>query len=150
MMKRIYLLIIGGVAALGIAAVFYFQFGGSPEARRDHHLTKGREYLGRSKAKEAVIEFRNALKADPLSAEGHHELGLALLKVGDYRNALREFTRASELKPDLMPPRYQLVNLYLLNQDVAHAKEQLAKIQEREPDSVESHYIAAKLAMVER
>src|SRR5215813_7628458 len=149
MMKRIYL-IIAAVAALGICAAFYFQFGGSPEAKRDRYLKKGRDYISQAKVKEAVIEFRNALKADPGSPDGHYELGLALLKVGDYGNAVREFNRAAELKPDMMAPRYQLANLYVLNQDVVRTKEQLAKIQEREPDSAESHYIAAKLALVEK
>jgi tetratricopeptide (TPR) repeat protein len=148
-MKRIFLLA-GALAALGICAIFYFKFGGSPETRRDRFLKKGRDYISQAKVKEAVIEFRNALAADPGSAEGHHELGLALLRIGDYGNAVREFTRASDLKPDLMPPRYQLANLYMLNQDVGRAKEQLNKIQQWDPGSVESHLIAAKIALAEK
>lgn len=149
MMKRIFL-IIGVVAAVGIATALYFQFGGSPEAKRDRFLKKARDYISQAKVKEAVIEFRNALKADPASADGHHELGLALLKIGDYGNAFREFRRASDLKPDMMQARYQLANLYVLNGDAARAKEQLDKIQQHDHDTVEGRYIAAKIALVEK
>ena len=105
-MKRT-LLIIGVLAGVGIATAVYFQPGGSPEANRELYLKKGRDYISQAKVKEAVIEFRNALKADPAFAEGHYELGLALLKLGDHENASREFMRASNLKPDMMQPRYQ-------------------------------------------
>jgi Tfp pilus assembly protein PilF len=148
-MKRA-LLIIAVLAGVGIATAVYFQFGGSAKVSGDLYLKKGREYITQAKVKEAVREFRKALKADPASAEGHHELGLALLKLGGRVDALQEFSRASNLKPDMLQPRYQLANLYLLYRDVKGAKEQLDQIQQHEPDSVEARQIAAKIALVEQ
>jgi putative PEP-CTERM system TPR-repeat lipoprotein len=149
MMKGTFL-IIGVLGCVGIATVVYIQSGGSPETNRELYLKKGRDYVSQAKMKEAVIEFRNALKNDPLSADGHHELGLALLKLGDRGNASREFMRASTLKPDMMQPRYQLANVYLLEGDVERAKEQLDKIQQHDHDSVEIRQIAAKIALFEK
>ena len=149
MIKRIFL-IIGVLAGVGIAAAVYFRPVGSPEGNRDDYLKRGRDYINQAKVKEAVVEFKNAIKADPASAEGHYELGLALLELGDRGNALQEFKRASNLKPDMMQPRYQLANLYLLDQDVSRAKEQLDEIQQHDPDSVEVRQIAAKIAVAEK
>jgi putative PEP-CTERM system TPR-repeat lipoprotein len=148
-LKRIFL-IIGFLTGVGIATAAYLQFGGSPEANRDLYLKKARQYISQARVKQAVIEFRNAVKADPTSGESHHELGLALLKLGDHENASREFMRASNLKPDMMQPRYQLANLYLRDRDVRRAKEQLNEIQQHDPDSVEVRQIVAKIALVEK
>jgi tetratricopeptide (TPR) repeat protein len=148
-MKRIFL-IIGVLAGVGIATAVYFQPGGSPEANRGLYLKKAREYVSQARVKEAIIEFGNAVKADPASAEGHYELGLALLKLGDHENASREFMRASNLKPDMMQPRYQLANLYLRDLDVRRAKEQLSEIQQHDQDSVEGRQIVARIALVEK
>src|ERR1041384_5148916 len=115
---------------LGLASFYYFQIGVSPEVKRERHLKKAREYMSQSQTNEAIIELKNALKADPGYADAHHELGVALLKKGDYRSAYSEFVRATDLKPGLVPARYQLGNLYVLGRDIPRAKEQLNKIQE--------------------
>lgn len=148
-MKRIFS-IIGVLALAVIAGAVYFQPGGNPQGKRDYYLNKARGYISQAKVKEAVIEFRNALKADPTFAESHHELGSALLKLGERERALQEFRRAAELKPDMMEPRYQLASLYLLAGDVRRAKEQLNEIQKFDPDSVEVRQIAAQVALAEK
>ena len=40
------------------------------------------------------------MKLDPSSPEAHNHLGLAESVVGNDRDAIREFTRALELRPD--------------------------------------------------
>ena len=105
-MKRL-IVIAALLIALGVAAVFYFQIGVSAETKRDRSLEKARTFVAAAKVNEAIIEFKNALKADPRSAEAHHELGMALLKKGDFRAAYSEFVRAVDLKPSLVPARFQ-------------------------------------------
>ena len=85
----------------------YLRFGGSPEVKRERSLKAARAYLEQSKINEAIVEFQNALKADPGSAEAHYEFGLALIRQGDLRSAYREFVRAIDLKPDFYRARYQ-------------------------------------------
>ena len=110
-MKRL-VLGMGLLVALGLAGFYYFQIGVSPEVKRDRHVKRAKEYMSQSHVNEAIIELKNALKADPASADAHHELGVALLRKGDYRAAYSEFVRATDLKPGLLPARYQLGNLY--------------------------------------
>ena len=103
-MKKIVLgLLVLGM--LGGAGIYYFKFGGSPETRRERALGKARDYMKQSKVNEALIEFQNALKADPRSAEARFEFGEALLQKGDGRAGFREFRRAVDLKPGWIKAR---------------------------------------------
>ena len=137
-MKRI-LIAVGLLVVVGVGAAAYFEFGGSTEVRRERHLGKARQYITEAKVNEAVIEFKNALKADPGSAESHYELAMALAKRGEYQPAYQELLRARDLKPDLIPARFQLATLYLLNRDTKRAKEELEQIRERNKDANETH-----------
>ena len=128
------------LVVLGLASFYYFQIGVSPEVKRERHLKKAQEYMDRSQTNEAIIELKNALKADPGYAVAHHRLGMALLQKGDYRSAYSEFVRATDLQPNLLPARYQLGNLYVLSRDIPKAREQLTKIQENKKDSQEARY----------
>ena len=49
---------------------------------------------------EAIGVFESALRIEPEYAEGHHNLGLALWKVGKRQEAVREYEYALRLKPD--------------------------------------------------
>src|SRR5262245_8269902 len=124
-MKRI-VLIVGLIAILSAGGlVGYSKFGGSPEVRRDRALEKARKYLAEAKVNEAVIEYRNALSADPRSPEAHYEFGMALLRQGDSRAGYRELVRAADLKPDFIKARYQVAVMHAASKDMKRAKEEL-------------------------
>src|SRR5687767_15042209 len=126
-MKRF--VILGALLVLLGGGVFaYFQYGGSPEVKRERSLKAARAYLEQSKVNEAIVEFRNALKADPASAEAHYEFGMALMRQGDLRSAYREMVRAADLKPNFYQARYQLALFHLLTQDIKKATEELQKM----------------------
>jgi cytochrome c-type biogenesis protein CcmH/NrfG len=72
--------LVGGVLA-------YNRLGGSPEVNRDRALKKAQEYLSQAKVNKTIIEYKNALHADPGSPEAHYEFGLALLKQQEFRTA---------------------------------------------------------------
>src|SRR4030067_2221783 len=91
---------ISALVAVGLLAALYFK--PDPEAKRERSLEKARSYISQGKVNEAAIEFKNALKADPNSAEAHHEFGLALLRMKDDRGALRGVRRAAHIKRALI------------------------------------------------
>ena len=146
-MKR---LLLGVIVAVAIGSGAFLYLKPSPEVKRDRHLENAREYISQGKDNEAVIEFRNALKADPDSAEAHHELGLVLLRKKDYRGALREFRRAVYIKPGFIDAGYQTGNLFVGNRDIPHAKEELEKIRAQDQNAVEVRLLAANIAMAEK
>src|SRR6185503_12379455 len=116
-MKR-FLLLGAIVVVLGGGVFAYFQYSGTPEVKRDRYLQKAREYVKQSKHSEAIVEFRNAVKADPRSAEARVELAKALVKRGDLRGAYGELVRAVDLKPDFIKARYELASLELLRSNL--------------------------------
>jgi tetratricopeptide (TPR) repeat protein len=71
----------------------------SPEATRDKAFTRGNAALEKQQYKEAIVAYRNALKADPLFAAGRAKLGEAYQGAGDRRAATLEFIRAADLSP---------------------------------------------------
>jgi tetratricopeptide (TPR) repeat protein len=148
-MKR-FLLLGAIIAVLGGGVFAYFQYGGSPEVKRDRYLQRAREYLKESKLGDAIVEFQNAVKADPRSAEARVELAKALVKRGDLRGAYRELVRAVDLKPDFVKARYELASLELLRNNLSGAKDHLEKIRAVDRNAFETRYLAVKIAMAEK
>ena len=66
----------------------------------DDHAERGTFYLEQSQYQAAIIEFRNALQLEPMRGEVRLKLGQAYLHANDGPNALREFVRAADLRPD--------------------------------------------------
>ena len=132
--------IILGVVALIILSggVFaYSKLGGSPEVKRDRALKRAQEYLAQAKVNEAIVEYKNALKADPSSAEAHYEIGMALLSRATARAGYRELVRAADLKPDFIKARFQLALIHAANKDTKRAKQELEKIRQQDKDAKE-------------
>ena len=53
------------VACWILAAIFFGSCDRSPEAKLAKHVKRGDEYVKEEKFKEAVIEYKNAVKAGP-------------------------------------------------------------------------------------
>ena len=91
---------------LGITTYIYI--GESPELERDRYFKKGEEYIAQGKFSEALIMFKNSLKADPTFAEAHYQIGLVLLQKRDFQQALG--SHRSETRDDQgeIPNRHAL------------------------------------------
>ena len=63
----------------------------------DEYLAEARKYLAKGKAREAIIELKNALKSDPANEQARVLLGTLYLGSGDAAGAQKEFERARRL-----------------------------------------------------
>src|SRR3989304_2246197 len=63
------------------------------------HTKRGDAYAKEGKYAEAVIEYKNAVKAGPKDAPLHFKLAKAALESKDLRTAFQEFQRVVELDP---------------------------------------------------
>jgi putative PEP-CTERM system TPR-repeat lipoprotein len=73
----------------------------------DELIATAKQHRAEGRPKSAVIELKNALQADPKSAEARFQLGLVLLDSGDVAGAEIELERALALKysePMVAPP----------------------------------------------
>ena len=71
-----------------------------PLAAKRRYVESADTYRADGNVPAAIIEYRNALKQDSLAGDVHEKLAAALLTAGDLPNALGEFARAADLRPD--------------------------------------------------
>ena len=116
--------------------------GCAPSATKAHqHLSAGDRYLTSGQVREAIIEYRNAVQADPMLGEARTKLAAAYEEIGDGGNALGEFIRAADLLPkdvnsQLAAGRY-LLAARRTGEALARADAALAL----QPDNVDGHVL---------
>jgi tetratricopeptide (TPR) repeat protein len=74
-------------------------------------LAKGKEQMEKRAYGNAIIEFRNALKAMPKDAEVHYQMGMALLATGDFNGGVQFLRRATEIDPKHAASQTKLAEL---------------------------------------
>ncbi|NXD10853.1 TTC37 protein, partial [Nothocercus nigrocapillus] len=70
-------------------------------------LHRGLYYLRTGQPSQAVVDLQAAVRADPKDANCWESLGEAYLSRGSYMTALKSFTKASELNPELVYSVYK-------------------------------------------
>ena len=92
----------GPAATLAVALVVSACGGDSP----DTLIASAQDYLNRKDVPAAIIQLKNALKADPNSAKARLMLGQALMASGDAAGAATEFGKAKDqgVPPDEVVP----------------------------------------------
>ena len=81
---------IGLFLALAAALVFT-GCSKDPEVAKREHLARGNAYVAENKHREAVIEYRNAVQADPTFGEARFRLAKAYGQLKDWPNAYVEY-----------------------------------------------------------
>jgi tetratricopeptide (TPR) repeat protein len=108
-------------------------------ARGDSHLTGGR-------FEAAAIEYRNAIKHSPGSADAHRKLGDVQKSLGNADGAFKAYREACRLAPDDNPTCLEAARL-LLASNLAHDAERLAReVVDRSPRDVDAHIVLARAA----
>src|SRR5260370_41424578 len=68
-------------------------------ATEKRYLARGKRLVEKKEYARAILEFKNAVRLDPKSAEPYYQAGLAYLAMGDYRMGYGSLQRATELDP---------------------------------------------------
>jgi putative PEP-CTERM system TPR-repeat lipoprotein len=92
---------------------------------------------------EAVVEFRNALQRDPRADDVREKLGEALMQTGDVTQALGEYVRAADLRPDDVALQIKAGNLLLLAGRFDDAKVRAEKAIAKDARSVDAQILGA-------
>src|SRR5262245_38364695 len=71
--------------------------GKSPAEKSANYFEQGKKHLAKHDFDRALLAFRNAVKADPTSAEPHYQAGLTFLEMGETNNAALSFQSAMQL-----------------------------------------------------
>jgi putative PEP-CTERM system TPR-repeat lipoprotein len=70
-----------------------------PEVAKREYVASGDRFRQENKIKEAIVQYRNAIKQDPRFGEARFKLAEAYVEDGDWRRASREYIRAADLMP---------------------------------------------------
>jgi tetratricopeptide (TPR) repeat protein len=87
------------IYCLLLLALAFSGCAGSPAARRDKHVARGRQFAEKHDYSRAILEFKNAAKATPKDPEVYYQLGMAYLGTRDFRSALGAFRQTLALNP---------------------------------------------------
>lgn len=98
--------------SLGVLVVVAFAMTACSRSAPDA-IQKGKDFLAKGELSSAVIEFRNAVRADASSVDARTALGDALERTGDLNGAEQNYRRALELggNADDLAPRIALILL---------------------------------------
>ena len=97
-----------------VVALFLGSCDRSPEAKLVKYLKRGDAYVKEEKFKEAVIEYKNAVKAVPKDPIAHLKLAKASLEAKDIRTAFAELQKTVELDPNNFEALGKLGEIYVM------------------------------------
>jgi len=124
------------LAGFLLAAVFLGSCDRSPEATLARHVKRGDEYVNAEKFKEAVIEYKNAVKAVPKDPAAHWKLAKASIEAKDIRTAFAELQMTVELDPNNFEALGKLGEIYVMagkKDEAARIADNLVKIRPNDP-----------------
>jgi tetratricopeptide (TPR) repeat protein len=115
--------------------------GGDPAERARAYTASGDEYAAKGQLNEAVIEYRNAAKADPNRVEGFVKLGRALRKLGRVPDAYAALSHAAELNPRDAATQLELASIQIAEGDFQGARVRAEQALQSEPSNAEAHVL---------
>ena len=89
------------VRPLCLSLVLALSFGCTRdrEAAKREYLASGDQFLSQGKLREAIVQYRNAVRQDPRFGEARYKLAEAYLRNDEMGAAAREYIRAADLLP---------------------------------------------------
>lgn len=115
----------------------------TPEAKKARYLERGNRYFKQEQYREAIIEYRNALRIEQKNPIATRQLGLAYYELGQVGLAFRFLTTAQELEPDHTEVRLKLATIYVLGGRLDDASAQVEEVLKREPQNLDALVLAA-------
>lgn len=107
------------------------------------HYNLGVTLMDKGKYKEAIWEFRKALRLKADNADAHNNLGVCLYRKGEYQQAISEYNAALKLKPDHIQAHMNLAMLFYQQENwqasIPHFREALRL----QPSFAYAHYYLA-------
>lgn len=136
-----------GLLALGLAGCTSGPTGGAASlaASTRQAIALNRRAIAAADPAEAQRLFAQAVAADPLYGPAHNNLGIVLLKQGEYYAAAQAFERAIRLLPADPAPRTNLGLVYEAAQQFQNAQEQFEQALVVAPEALEAIQALARV-----
>ena len=108
-------------------------FSGAKLLQTKRLLSEGTDYLHNNKNQLAKEKLVKACLLMPDLPQAHHQLGIALSKLGEDDNAIKEFNKAVELDPNCAASLLNLAAVYQSSGNINQAKVTYQKFIDRFP-----------------
>lgn len=116
------------------------------EEIKTKHLEKARTHIAEANYDKARIELKNVLQIDPKTAEAYNLLGQVEEHRKEWRSALSNYLKATELDPNILDAQIRLAQYYLSfsnraksNKDHNEEKRYLDMAQQKISDILKTH-----------
>lgn len=129
----------GAMAFLVLLVALSAACARSPEAKKARYLERGDRYFKQEQYREAIIEYRNALRIEGTNGQAIRQLGLAHYQLGQLAQSFRYLLRAHELEPDNTQLAVKLAAIFLVAGRPEDARATTARILERAQEPGGAH-----------
>ena len=131
-----YTIVRRAIGATLVAATALTAACSGAERARKGYLESGDSYFSQQKYGQALIEYQNAVEADPASGEARRALGETYFKTGQPERGFKEYMRAADLLPDRADVQVRAGNLLLLGGLFEDAKRRAEQVLAKSPKDV--------------
>lgn len=132
-----------GIAAMAMMTLCLISCVGTPAKIKAKAVEAAEKYVRQERWQDAIIEYKNALKADPKDDDVYYRIGQAYLKVAQYREACAALREAADLNPSNVPAQLALGDLYLAAGSTEDALQTASEVIQRNPNSTEAQLLLA-------
>src|SRR5689334_11363876 len=110
----------------------------NPERVKAEAFANGEKYFEAQQYKEASVEYRRAIQADPNFGNARAKLGETYIRIGELSAALRETVRAADLLPTRADVQIRAGNLLLAAGKFEDARTRADRVLSSSPQNVEA------------
>jgi tetratricopeptide (TPR) repeat protein len=131
------------IAALTMMTLCLAGCAKNPAKVKAKAVAAAEKYVQQARWEDAIIEYKNALKADPKADDVYFKIGLVYLKVAQYREAYLAFREAVDLNPADTLAQIALGTLYLEAGSNDDALQTATELVQRDPNSTDAQLLLA-------
>ena len=113
----------------------------NPEEAKKRHLEAGNVYFRDAKYREAILEYRTAVRYDAGFGEARLRLAEAYERTADLQNAYREYARAADLLPDRAEVQVKAGNFLLVAGRFEDARARAEQVLQRDPKNPDAQVL---------
>ncbi len=119
---------------------------GKPEEKEAKYVSRGDLLFEKGAFEKAALEYKNALRINPASAEARYKLGLVAESQNDLRNAFESFKAAEQQNGAYHPAVLKVAQYFLVAGQPDEAQKRLDAVLAADPESAKAHALKAALA----
>ena len=112
-----------------------------PQKKKQAYLEHGNAAFAKQQYAEAALDYRNAIKIDPLFGEARRKLAETYERSGDPQNAFREYIRAADLLPDNADLQLKAAKYLLAAGLFEDARARATRVVDQAPKNADAHIV---------